>query len=78
LATINLPRYDFPLKLRIDSTDRVTMKALLIKTIKMQDLEKQWVIIPLDTEIYVDVIEGIAFYKDLHFYIERDEYITLN
>lgn len=54
------------------------MKAILIKAISFRNFNNVLVQIAKDTEIYVDLQEGIAFYGGDHFYIERDEYITMN
>ena len=71
-------RYKIKFKFLKLSTERDLMKAILIKPIKMQDFDKQYITIPEDSEIYVDVIEGIAFYNGIHFYIDKSEYSTMN
>jgi hypothetical protein len=54
------------------------MRAITIKSISFRNFNKQLINIPVDTEIYIDLAESIAFYKGMHFYISREEYITMN
>lgn len=44
--------------------------------ISFTDFDKQKIFIPAGTEIFVDAEEGIGFYKDLHFTVEKSEYIV--
>ncbi len=54
------------------------MKAILVKSIKFMNFNNQYVTLNEDTEVYVDVNEGIAFYDGIHFYIDKSEYSTMN
>jgi hypothetical protein len=54
------------------------MIVVLTKLVRFMDFDGEWVILPTNTELYVDVQEGIALWGDLHFYISKDEYSCIN
>lgn len=54
------------------------MLVLLIKSIQCLDLNGEQVVIPEDTQVYFDKLEGVAFWNDIHFHLEPSEYITMN
>lgn len=54
------------------------MLCLTTKRIRFQDFDLNWVDIPADTQIYVDIAEAIAFYNDMHFAISKDEYTPMS
>jgi hypothetical protein len=53
------------------------MLVILVKTIKFLNFDRKEIVIPADTEVYVDQTESIAYASGYHFDISRDEYTML-
>lgn len=53
------------------------MLVILIKTIEFVDFDDKQIVIPANTEVFIDTQEGIAFHNDYHFDIDSDEYAIL-
>lgn len=55
------------------------MNCILTKVVKFRSLyNNAWIVLEVDTIVYVDIQEGIAYCNENHFTIERDEYLVMD
>lgn len=54
------------------------MLVLLVQDISVLAHMGEHIIIPANTQVFLDYKEGVAFWNNEHFYLEKHEFIFMN